>query len=197
VGDVAAVPEATLVAIAGRAMGRQLHALAHNRDPRPVKRRSRRRSIGSQRALGTRERSQDELHSILIAVVDRVCRRLRSASRVCRTVVLRLRFRDFERATRSRTLSEPTSATVPILHVAAGLLEASMPLIERRGITLVGIALTNLTDGTAIQLELPLDRRRELDSAVDRVRERFGSAAITRGALVGQDPGISVPLLPD
>ena len=181
----------------GRASGRHLHALANNYDPRPVEVRRRRRSIGGQRALGRRRRSPEELASALIGLVDRVTRRLRAARRVCRTVVLRMRFDDFSRATRSYTMPEATDQTPTILQTANGLLEASMPLIERRGLTLIGIALTNLSDAGAVQLVLPFDRTRDLDAVVDRVRDRFGSSAITRGVLVGRDPGIWVPLLPD
>jgi DNA polymerase-4 len=197
VGEVAALDEAALVGMLGRASGRHLHALAHNRDPRPVQTRRRRQSIGAQRALGRRARPASELAAVLTALVDRVTRRLRAAHRLCRTVVLRLRFRDYSRATRSRTMGEPTAQTHSILTVAHSLLSDALPMIGRRGITLVGIALANLTDELNVQLSLPVDRARELDSAVDRVRDRFGVAAITRGVLVGRDPGVSVPLLPD
>src|SRR5438270_1749938 len=104
VGEVAALSEETLVAMLGRASGRHLHALAHNRDPRPVHPRRRRRSIGAQRALGRRRRSQAEIAAALTALVDRVTRRLRAAHRACRTVVLRMRFDDYSRATRSYTM---------------------------------------------------------------------------------------------
>ncbi len=197
VREVAELGEPTLVAMLGRASGRHLHALAHDHDPRPVQTRRRRRSIGAQRALGRRPRPRAEIAASLIALVDRVGRRLRAARRVCRTVVLRLRFSDFSRATRSYTMPEATAHTGTILHAANGLLRLSWPTIERRGITLIGIALSNLADQDAIQLELPFDRTRGLDATIDSVRERFGSAAITRGVLVGRDPGISVPLLPD
>jgi DNA polymerase-4 len=197
VGEVAALGEGTLVSLLGRASGRHVGALAHNRDPRPVQMRRRRRSIGAQRALGRRQRSPEEIATVLIALVDRVARRLRGARRACRTVVLRLRFEDYSRATRSYTMAEPTARTQVILSTATRLLAASVPEIERRGLTLVGIALANLVDEEAIQLTLPFDRGRDLDSTLDRVRDRFGSAAITRGALVGRDPGIWVPLLPD
>ena len=181
----------------GRASGRHLHALAHNYDPRPVEVRRRRRSIGAQRALGRRRRSRQELAGALVALVDRVTRRLRAAGRVCRTVVLRMRFEDFSRATRSYTMREATDQTPSILHSANRLLAASMPMIERQGLTLIGVALTNLHDPGAVQLMLPFNRTRDLDAVVDRVRDRFGSKAITRGVLVGQDPGVWVPLLPD
>jgi DNA polymerase-4 len=134
---------------------------------------------------------------VLIALVDRTSRRLRTAKRVCRTVVLRMRFEDFSRATRSYTLREATDQTPAILHAATGLLRASRPMIERRGLTLLGIALTNLSDAGAVQLVLPFNRARDLDTVVDRVRDRFGSGAITRGVLVGRDPGVWVRLLPD
>jgi DNA polymerase IV len=197
VGQVALLAERDLVAMLGRASGRHLHALANNYDPRPVEVRRRRRSIGSQRALGRRRRSQAELASSLLAIVDRVTRRLRAAHRVCRTVVLRLRFEDFTRATRSYTLREATDQTHTILQAATALFGASRPLIERRGLTLIGITLTNLANAGAVQLVLPFDRARDLDAVVDSVRDRFGSKAITRGVLVGHDPGIWVPLLPD
>jgi DNA polymerase-4 len=197
VREVAELPQATLISMLGRAAGRHLHALAHNYDPRPVEVRRGRRSIGAQRALGRRRRPPEELLTSLIALVDRVTRRMRAAHRLCRTVVLRLRFDDFSRATRSHTMGEPTAQTHVILRTATTLLEDAMPLIERCGITLIGVALTNLADETGVQLTLPFDRRRELDATLDLVRDRFGSAAITRGVLVGRDPGITVPLLPD
>jgi DNA polymerase-4 len=197
VGQLAAEDEAALVTIAGRATGRHIHALARGHDPRPVKTRARRRSIGAQRALGRRPRPRQEIAVSLIALVDRVTRRLRAAERVCRTVTLRLRFGDYTRATRSRTLSDPTDHTPTILAAALELLRAAGELIDARGLTLVGIALGNLTERGAVQLELPLDKARQLDSTLDRVRNRYGAAAITRGSLVGRDPGFTVPLLPD
>src|SRR2546422_335654 len=79
VGEVAEVPEEALVWILGRAAGRHLHALAHNRDPRPVQVGRRRRSIGSQRALGRRRRSIAAIDTVLVGLVDRVTRRMRVA----------------------------------------------------------------------------------------------------------------------
>lgn len=199
VGQVAGLEEATLVAMLGRASGRHLHALAHNRDPRSVQTGRRRRSIGSQRALGRRSTSPGDLDAILIGLVDRVSRRLRGAHRVCRTVVLRLRFDDYSRATRSHTLPQPTAHTEVILATARWLLVTAMPAVECRGITLVGLALANLEDDDAVQLGLPFGRHRasELDAALDEVRDRYGSAAITRAVLIGRGPGLSMPLLPD
>ncbi len=199
VGEVAQLTEATLVAMLGRASGRHLHALAHNRDPRPVEARRRRRSIGSQHALGWRRHSMTELDAVLVGVVDRVARRMRAGGRVGRTVILRLRFDDLSRATRSHTLSRATAHTDTILRAARALLVAAEPRLRQDGCTLVGLSVTNLLGDGAVQLTLPLDRHAGsgLDSAMDEVRERFGSSAVTRAVLLGHDPGISVPLLPD
>jgi len=197
VGQVAEFEEAALVAMLGRASGRHLHALAHNRDPRPVQARRRRGSIGSQRALGRRRRSPEELDTVLIGLVDRVTRRMRTAKRVGRTVVLRLRFDDFTRATRSHTMAGATARTESILVTARGLLAEARPTIERQGLTLLGISVANLENEDAVQLALPFDRVGALDAALDEVRDRFGSAAVTRAVLLGRDPGFTVPLLPD
>jgi DNA polymerase-4 len=199
VGDVARLEEGTLVALVGRASGRHLHALAHNRDARPVQARRRRRSIGAQCALGRSPRLPAEIDIFLVGLVDRVTRRMRAAGRVGRTVVLRLRFADFTRATRSHTLPHATAETHLILAAARGLLELAMPMIERQGITLVGIAVGNLENDDAVQLVLPFDPRSggALDAALDEVRERFGSTAVTRAVLLGRDQGITMPLLPD
>ena len=200
VADVAALGEEGLVRMLGRGSGRHLHALAHNRDPRRVRVGRRRRGMGTQRALGSRAgRSFAELDATLVALVDRLTRRLRAAQRVCRTVVLRLRFDDFTRATRSQTLPEATAETDALLAAERELLVFAMPLIAVKGITLIGITFTNLDDASAVQLALPLERRpaAALDSAVDDVRARYGAHAITRAVLLGRDPGLSVPLLPD
>jgi len=199
VGQVARLSEVALVSMLGRASGRHLHALAHNRDPRRVQTRRRRGSIGAQRALGRSPRPPAAIDATVVALVDRVTRRMRAAGRVGRTVVLRLRFGDFSRATRSHTLPRATAQTQTILAVARALLAAADPQIERRGLTLVGVAVANLDDADAVQLVLPIDRYdgAALDAALDAVRDRFGSAAITRAVLLGRDPGLAMPLLPD
>jgi DNA polymerase-4 len=199
VRQVAQIPETELVDVLGRASGRQLHALAHNRDPRRVQTGRRRRSMGAQCALGWRPKSLAAVDATLVALVDRLGRRLRAARRVCRTVVLRMRFDDFSRATRSHTLGEATAQTQTILATARDLLAVATPLIRQRGLTLIGVALGNLDDDSAVQLALPLEAQRAsaLDSTIDTVRDRFGTGAITRAVLLGRDHGPSVPLLPD
>jgi DNA polymerase-4 len=199
IGELARVPEPDLAAMLGTAAARHLHALANNHDPRPVRRRPRRRSIGSQHALGRARKSPTEIETDLVALVDRVTRRLRAARRVGRTIVLRLRFDDYTRATRSYTLSHPTAQTRTILTAARALLATAQPLIQRRGLTLIGITIANLENDLPFQLCLPFDcdNGELLDAALDEVRTRYGPTAVTRGILLGRRPALDMPLLPD
>lgn len=247
VGEVASLGEPALVSFLGKASGRHLHALAHGLDPRPVDTGRRRRSIGSQRALGRRPRSEEELDAILSGIVDRLARRLRGGrdspteeestadvvapedpdgvdvgadpdgvaavgsgavaagrpaprrGRVCRTVVLRLRFGDFTRATRSHTVPVATAHTPTLLDAARTLLAGAMPLIREKGITLIGLSLSNLDGDCAVQLELPFDAHSgpALDVALDAVYARFGSRSVSRAVNVNRDEGLLVPLLPE
>ncbi|MFG2103445.1 DNA polymerase IV [Micromonospora echinaurantiaca] len=198
VGQVARLGEAALVSLLGAGAGRHLHALAHNRDPRPVQVGRRRASMGAQHALGGPAHSPAELDAVLAGLVDRVTRRMRGATRTGRTVTLRLRFADYTRATRSHTLPKPTADTQPLLAAARALLRAALPEIDRRGITLLGVSVANL-DGGHVQPPLPFERDpgADLDAAVDAVRDRFGSAALTRAVLLGRDTGPEMPRLPD
>jgi len=165
----------------------------------------RRRSVGAQRALGKagNTMSPAEVDAVVIGLIDRIATRMRAAGRTGRTVTLRLRFNDFDRATRSHTLPYATSSTHAILATARRLVAAAAPVVGERGLTLVGFAVSGMSAidrGGAEQLMLPFVTGTEpasVDAAVDRVRRRYGKSALTRGVLVGRDPGVEVPHLPD
>lgn len=197
VGQLAELGEPMLCSLLGRGAGRHLYALSWARDPRRVDTGRRRRSIGSQRA--GRQRSPEAMEATLIAIVDRLGKRLRAAGRVTRTVVLRLRFDDFSRATRSHTLAEATSSTEAIMVAARRLLRDALPMIAERGCTLVGISLTNLDTEGNEQLTLPFaaSDTRELDLGLDRLRDRYGNSVVQRAVNLGRDEGMAVPMLPD
>ncbi|MBX9919173.1 MAG: DNA polymerase IV [Mycolicibacterium frederiksbergense] len=202
VADVAELSETSLGAMVGPAMGRQLFALAHNIDRRRVVTGVRRRSVGAQRALGRagNTMSAAEIDAVVVNLVDRITRRMRAAGRTGRTVVLRLRFDDFGRVTRSHTLPRATASTEAVLGAARDLVAAAAPLIAERGLTLVGFAVANIDRDGAAQLELPFGSAADpmaLDAAVDEVRQRFGNASVTRGVLLGRDPGLEMPMLPE
>jgi DNA polymerase-4 len=182
VGQVAAMTREELEVVLGRTGARSLHSFALGRDPRRVRIGSGRRSVGSQRGLGLSRLRDGDLDATLVSLVDRVTHRMRKGGHVGRTVVLRLRFGDYKRATRSRTLSHATAGSEPILAAARALAHDALPEMRRRGVTMVGITVQGLGDGAAVQLELPIGRSSPaLDRAVDQVRERFGTDAVTRG----------------
>lgn len=206
VADIAELGESTLASLLGAAMGRQLFALARNIDRRPVTTGARRRSVGAQRALGRagNTMSTAEIDAVVVTLIDRITARLRAAGRTGRTVVLRLRFDDFSRVTRSHTLPSATSSTQPILDAARQLVAAAAPVIGQRGLTLVGFAVSGIDSDGAQQLMLPFgadEGRLAVEAAVDRVRRRYGRSALTPAVLVGRDAdlemGFEVPHLPD
>jgi DNA polymerase-4 len=209
VADVAELSESTLSSLIGRAMGYRLYALSRNIDRRRVVTGVRRRSVGAQHALGSRGNTMSaaEIDAVVVNLVDRITRRMRTAGRTGRTVVLRLRFDDFSRATRSHTMARATASTDMILDTARSLVAAAAPLITERGLTLVGFAVSNIDRDGSAQLELPFSEHTDtiaIDGAVDAVRQRYGNAALIRGvsptdvwAHLGRDPGLEMPHLPD
>ncbi len=207
VGEMAALGEAGLSALLGGGAGRHLYALAMARDPRRVETGRRRKSIGAQRALGRRGQDPATLEATLLGLVDGLGKRLRGADRSCRTVILRLRFDDYERVTRSRSFAEPTDSTPEILALARELLHEARSLIAERGCTLIGLSLTNLSLSGAVQLALAFDehaavaaadaRAADLDRALDDLKTRYGRDAVTRARLIGRHHGDEAPRLPD
>jgi DNA polymerase-4 len=205
VADVAELSESTLGSMVGGAMGRQLYALARNIDRRRVTTGVRRRSVGAQRALGRpgNTMSPNEIDAVVVNLIDRITGRMRAAGRTGRTVVLRLRFDDFTRATRSHTMPWATSSTAPILSTARQLVAGAAPMIAQRGLTLVGFAVAGIDRSGAQQLMLPFgepNRRAagdDIDAAIDRVRRRYGKSALTPAVLLGRDAGFEMPHLPD
>ena len=202
VSDVAVLSETALTGLLGPAMGRQLFGLSRNIDRRRVVTGHRRRSVGAQRALGKAgsAMSPEQVDAVVVNLVDRITRRMRAAGRSGRTVVLRLRFDDFGRATRSHTLPRATASTGVILAAARTLVNQAAPVVSERGLTLIGFAVCNIDREGAEQLELPFGNgcdTHTIDSAVDLVRQRYGNAALTRGVLLGRDAGWEMPHLPD
>lgn len=202
VGDVARSSRIRLASVIGESPAGHLLDLAHGRDPRRVEPRRRRKSIGAQSAFPRGSRDPDQIDSLAAALADRTARRLREAGRACRTVSLGLRFGDFSRANRARTLPFPTDETEVIVAAVRELLDASREEIGARDLTLVSVSLGNLEAADTIQMELPLGpedpaENAALDRAMDQVRARFGDGVIKRASMIDADQGVPVPTLPD
>jgi DNA polymerase IV len=101
-------------------------------------------------------------------------------------------------STESRGGCERPAESAATVVLRLRILTTALPLIERRGLTLVGVTVAELENADTVQLRLPVEAHGSaLDAALDAVRERFGSKAITRAVLVGRAEGLSPPLLPD
>ena len=206
VADVAELSESTLASLLGAAMGRQLYALSRNIDRRRVTTGVRRRSVGAQRALGRagNRMSPVEIDAVVVNLIDRITARMRAAGRTGRTVVLRLRFDDFSRATRSRTLPWATSSTQPILAAARQLVASAAPADRAAWIDagrLRGVGYRPRWRPAAAVAVRDVNSRPPaldaIDATIDQVRRRYGKSALTRAVLVGRDPGLEMPHLPD
>ena len=193
IGDLAALPEATLVSGLGQAHGRHLHALAWNRDERGVEPDQHAKSVGHEETFPTDLTERTTLEREVLRLADRVAARLRRAGCVARTVQLKVRYGDFRTITRSRTLAEPTDLASELARTAGSLLAA---VDISGGIRLIGVAAQQLDDARTVQTALRLDAdedaedpgRRQLHRAVERsvdqVRDRYGDDAVKPARLV-------------
>lgn len=205
IGEIATCDPVRLATALGESAASRLIDLANNRDPRRVKPRAPRKSIGAQSAFPRGSRDRGEVEALLASLVDRASGRLRKTGKACRTVSVGVRFGDMSRASRSRSLPVASEGTEELLGHARSLLESMRAETDRLGLTLIGVSLESLVEAEAVQLSLPLGdehHRAEvddgsLDRAVDDLRERFGAGSVTRASLVDLDRNQGSPVLPD
>jgi DNA polymerase-4 len=203
VGELAALPEAALVSAVGGAHGRHLHALAWNRDERPVEPSRVVKSIGHEETFPTDVTELATLEREVVRLADSVGSRLRAAGRVGRTVQLKVRYAGFRTITRSRTLREPTDLAADLAVVARGLLRDVPGLTD--GVRLLGVSMQQLSVPAPTQPELfgpevlpdepaahpATGERQALERTVDAVRARFGNNAVGHGSSrVEQTPAV-------
>ena len=166
IGELAALPESSLTASLGTALGSRLHALARNEDPRAVVPEREAKSIGAEETFAVDLRTRPSCDRELVRIVDRVSARLRRARLEARTVTLKIRFGDFETRTRARTIPAATDVSTVILATARELLEE---IDCSRGVRLLGVSLS--------QLEPPVPRKARSRSTKRGRRRRHASSA--------------------
>ena len=193
VADIAHTPLATLVRGLGEAGGHHLHELSWGRDPRPVEREQREKSIGSDETFDYDIDDAAEIHRHLLGLSERTAARMRAAGLTGRTVTLKVRFSDFTTITRSRTLREPTDSGRTIHEAAVGLFDALG--LQRARIRLVGVRLEKLVEASLSPIQgfigEPEHGWRDADRAVDRARSRFGSGSVRPASLIERDTSAS------
>lgn len=197
IGQLAERSPRSLERVLGRAAAEKLSALAWNRDPREI--RTHRRSAGAQSALGRKPATESTFRPTLRHLADRIATRLRAKTRAGRTVTVRVRFADLRSVTRSITLPAPISATTALAEIAEHMVRSALAEYpEEQAISLLAISVSNLDERhCTLQLELPFgleDHGRRpgarkagarliADSAVDKIRTRFGREAVGYGSL--------------
>lgn len=190
IGDLAARDAAELRSLFG-SIGPHLHELALGRDPRPVIGDWQRKSYGEENTFERDlERDSLELKRVLTAHSEAIGRRLRADDARARTITLKLKLARslgggrYPIITRSFSLSSATDDTAAIAHSAISLLDR---VDGSDKIRLAGIHAHNLERRDAPQLALfdgwqeRASKARRLNQALDRVAEKFGDDAITRG----------------
>ncbi|MBV9952449.1 MAG: DNA polymerase IV [Acidimicrobiia bacterium] len=197
VGDLAALPEETVVAALGRANGRHLHQLAHAIDPRSVEPDQKLKSVGHEETFAADHHRRDTLRRELVRMADATAARLRDSGFAGRTVTLKIRFGDFRTITRSRTVPDAVASGAAIARVAKELLDGVDPA---PGVRLLGVSVSGLVEGATRQLTLDdvsgsgasgTAAWDDATQAVDRIRARFGAGAVVPATLAGPD-GIRV-----
>jgi DNA polymerase IV len=189
VGDLADSDPRTLERVVGGVLGRQLHHLARGEDDRRVTPHEPAKSVSAEETFEVDVDDPQRLHRELLRLCAGVGRRLRATGVAGRTVTLKVRLAPFRTVTRSQTIDLPTDRTHDLVTIAGELLEGLR--LERARVRLLGVGVSNLTDGAAArQLALDADPRWEqAERTADRLRERFGPKAVTYGALLdGADP---------
>jgi DNA polymerase-4 len=194
IGDLARTPPALVASRVGFHRARHLHSLAWNRDPRGVIPERRASSVGAQHAFGGDRRDREFLHGVLARLSSRVGSRLRRKGRAGRTLTVRARFRDLHSITRAMTMRTASASSTVLYRSALGLMDGILDEFPDLGLGLLGISMSNLVPASPLQLELPMfaddlvgGSPRELDlqaldTAVDDLRERFGSDAVGPGS---------------
>ena len=180
IGELAALPLATMTGALGPTLGRHLHDLAWARDPRTVVPDQAAKSIGHEETYGRDLAGADELRREVVRLSDAVATRLRRAGLAARTITLKVRFPDFRTITRSRSLPEPTDVAHDLAAVAAALLDQ---VDTSAGVRLLGVSCSHLGPPPARQLELldagaPTDSHRLAADAIEGIRRRFGDEAV-------------------
>ena len=188
IGELAEFPLERLEEVIGKAHSRHLHNLANAVDPRPVIPETAPKSMSHEETFPHDLHTHEALGEKLVALCDSVASRLRAAEVAGRTVTVKVRFGDFTTITKSHTLASPVESGVVLAREAKRLLEA---VDVAPGVRLIGVGVSELEDPGQRQLSLDDARTsswHDVDRAIDRIRDRFGTEAIHPGGAADAHP---------
>ena len=141
--DLLDVPEMTLIDQFGR-FGYDLYRRARGISNSPVKTHRVRKSIGKERTYGKLLYRMEDIQKELSGLAQRVVHSLGKHQKVGKTIVVKIRYADFQTLTKRRTLDFPMADEEVILRIATEFVDQVGEL--DRGVRLLGITLTNLEE---------------------------------------------------
>ena len=185
VGDIANTPRSTLIRVLGQASGSSLYELAWGRDYRDVEIEHIEKSISSSETFDQDLDSQEEILKEFLRLTERSVERMREKGFAAGTISIKVRFTDFKTISRSKTVDLPITGTQEIFEVVKNLYLALN--LENVLIRLVGVSLDSLVEDEEIN-QMVLGQRssgwQQADKAVDRIKNKFGSASLRPARLV-------------
>ena len=162
--------------------GEVLHERCRGRDREPIRPRCLPRTISRETTFHKPTRDADEIRGMLFYLLERAMRTVRAGAMRTRRVELSIRYDDYKGDSTGRSLPEPTEVDDDVF---ASVLEMLARLHRRRvALRHVGVVLSRFTRrDEAGELFTGADRllRRRLYGAVDRIRDRWGHAAVVMG----------------
>ena len=185
VGDIANTPRSTLIRVLGQASGGSLYELAWGRDYRDVEIEHIEKSISSSETFDQDLDSQEEILKEFLRLTERSVERMREKGFAAGTISIKVRFTDFKTISRSKTVDLPITGTQEIFEVVKNLYLALN--LENVLIRLIGVSLDSLVEDEEIN-QMVLGQRtsgwQQADKAVDRIKNKFGSASLRPARLV-------------
>jgi DNA polymerase IV len=174
-----------------RALGRdsqRLARLAWGQDDRRVTPERETKSVSAETTFDTDLRAFEDLEPILWRLSERVSRRLKAANLAGRSVTLKLKDTEFQLISRTRGGLPPTQLAARIFEPARQLLQIAC---DGTAFRLIGIGASDLCDAAGADrgdlADQQVVRQAQMEAAIDKIREKFGSTALQKGlALRGQ-----------
>lgn len=194
VEQLARMPDSILENLLGK-NGKKMKLLAQGIDESPVTPPSKAKSIGKETTFSTNITEKAVLIKELLKISQMVGYTARKKGYKGRTITLKIRFHNFITLNKSMTLENSTNIDDLIFKTVVRLLDKIN--IKKGGVRLLGIKLSNLTSGNERkQLKFLRDEEdkkddklEQLTQSLDKIREKFGSKAVTRASLLSKgDP---------
>ena len=190
IGDLARMDASVVKSLVGVKLGEQIHNFANGIDDSAVlENREKAKGYSNSITLEYDVQSFVDANKILLALADSTAARMRADGAKAFCISVTIRDIDFKDRSHQRRLNNATDITSDVFKVSVELLAEFWD--ARKPLRLLGIALTEISDGDEDQLSFfdaeKNDRARAIDKTVDNIRNRFGGDMIVRGGVYKKD----------